>query len=445
MDGIHVHRLRLRAGREGPPPGLAARVEDALRVSSRPAALAHRRVWIRRLRLKAPRGASAQTLALLFEREWAAVAAGAEPLASAGPAAAAVWAVDEGEARLWLLRRWAEAMRDSAASIARDEPWFWARVAPRASRLPSVVERVAALLVERWDEGPPARERAWRGRAWAALVEWGLAPAVWAACDAGQRAVLGTIAAPAPVGAIGAGATMAPTVVAAVPPAAPVIDDGGAGPNAPTPLRPDAVAERSAAAGASSGAASRPPDDPARRPMRPSGLLATPAAPLLMAGATAASTPARASPPLAAATPLYSDWAGLALLLPVLLRAGYGDDDGPCHGALCVALLARAAQRHRADAAAQRWVEQWSAWHDAPVTAEDLAAWWRRMRLATLRDARLPLRRLIQRPGEIWSSPHRLDVAFPLRAADLRVRRAGFDIDPGYVPWLDTVIRFHYA
>lgn len=445
MDEIHVHRLRLRAGREGPPPGLAARVEDALRVSSRPAALAHRRVWIRRLRLKAPRSASAQTLALLFEREWAAVAASAEPLASAGPAAAAVWAVDEGEARLWLLRRWAEAVREGAASIARDEPWFWARVAPQASRRPLAVQRVAALLFEAWDEAPAARERAWRGRAWAALVEGGLAPAVWAACDAGQRAVLGTIAAPAPVGAIGSDATRAPTSVAALPPAAPVIDDAGAGPDEPAPLRPEAAAERAPAAAASTRVASRPSDDPARRTMRPSGLRVAPAAPLFMALATDASTPARASPPLAAATPLYSDWAGLALLLPVLLRAGYGGDDGPRDAALCVALLARAAQRHHADAAAQAWVAQWSAWHDAPVTAEELVAWWRRTRLATLRDARLPLRRLIQRPGEIWSSPQRLDVAFPLRAADLRIRRAGFDIDPGYLPWLDTVIRFHYA
>lgn len=436
MDAILVHRLRLHAGREGPPAGLAARVEDALRVSSRPAALLHRRIWIRRLRLKAPRGASVQTLALLFEREWAAAAASAEPLASAGPAAAAVWAVDEGEARLLLLRHWVAAMRDGAASIARDEPWFWARVAPRASRLPSAVERVAALLFEPWDEGPPARERAWRGRAWAALVEQGLAPAVWAACDTGRRAALGEIAAPAPV---------APAIVATAPPAAPVIDEVGARPNEPTRLRPEAAAERPAVAVAPTSATSRPSDDPAPRTPPSSVPPGAPAASLSMPVVTEPSTAARTNPPPAAATPLTSDWAGLALLLPVLLRAGYGDAAGPRDAALCVALLARAAQRHRADAAAQAWIAQWSAWHDAPVAAEDLSAWWRRMRLATLRDARLPLRRLIQRPGEIWSSPHRLDVVSPLRAADLRIRRAGFDLDPGYLPWLDTVIRFHYA
>jgi hypothetical protein len=445
MDEVHVHRLRLSAGRQGPPAGLAARVEDALRTSTKPPALAHRRVWIKRLRLNAPRGASAQTLALLFEREWAAVAAGAEPLATAGPKTAAVWAVDEGEARLWLLRRWVADLRGGVAAGAPDDPWFCARIAPRASRQSTAAQRIASLLFEPWDEGGPARQHAWRVRAWAALVERGLAPTVWAACDAGQRAVLAAIATPAPVGASGLGAPVAPAIVAAVPPAAPAIDDVRAGPNEPTLLGPEAAAERPDAAGAWTWAAPRPPEDPAPRSTRPSVPLAAPAAPLLMAAATEASTPARASPPPAAAAPLTSDWAGLALLLPVLLRAGYGDDAGPRDAALCVALLARAAQRHRADAAAQAWIAQWSAWHDAPVAAEDLSAWGHRMRLATLRDARLPLRRLIQRPGEIWSSPHRLDVVYPLRVADLRIRRAGFDLDPGYLPWLDTVIRIHYA
>jgi hypothetical protein len=35
-------------------------------------------------------------------------------------------------------------------------------------------------------------------------------------------------------------------------------------------------------------------------------------------------------------------------------------------------------------------------------------------------------------------------VFFDLAAADVRVRRSGLDIDPGWVPWLGRVVRFHY-
>jgi hypothetical protein len=37
-----------------------------------------------------------------------------------------------------------------------------------------------------------------------------------------------------------------------------------------------------------------------------------------------------------------------------------------------------------------------------------------------------------------------LDVSLPLEEADIRVRRAGLDLDPGWVPWFGRVVRFHY-
>jgi hypothetical protein len=33
----------------------------------------------------------------------------------------------------------------------------------------------------------------------------------------------------------------------------------------------------------------------------------------------------------------------------------------------------------------------------------------------------------------------------PLDEVDLDVRRAGLDLDPGWVPWLGTVVRYVYA
>ena len=61
-----------------------------------------------------------------------------------------------------------------------------------------------------------------------------------------------------------------------------------------------------------------------------------------------------------------------------------------------------------------------------------------------MQHARLPLRRVLHRRGEIWRTPHRIDILLPLARADVRIRRAGLDIDPGYLPWLDTVLHFHY-
>ena len=75
---------------------------------------------------------------------------------------------------------------------------------------------------------------------------------------------------------------------------------------------------------------------------------------------------------------------------------------------------------------------------------ESARPWWRTARQACAQHARLPLGQLLRRPGEMLVSPQRLDIVFPLRLQDIRVRRAGFDIDPGYLPWLDCVLRFHY-
>jgi hypothetical protein len=33
----------------------------------------------------------------------------------------------------------------------------------------------------------------------------------------------------------------------------------------------------------------------------------------------------------------------------------------------------------------------------------------------------------------------------PLEAADLRLRRAGLDSDPGWVPWFGRIVSFHFV
>ncbi|MDI1476562.1 hypothetical protein [Polyangium sp. y55x31] len=60
------------------------------------------------------------------------------------------------------------------------------------------------------------------------------------------------------------------------------------------------------------------------------------------------------------------------------------------------------------------------------------------------RNLRLGLRDVVCRPGRIGSTRTHIDVVFDLEAADIRVRRTGLDLDPGWVPWLGRVVRYHY-
>jgi hypothetical protein len=78
----------------------------------------------------------------------------------------------------------------------------------------------------------------------------------------------------------------------------------------------------------------------------------------------------------------------------------------------------------------------------------DLELLLRTLYLATARllrtRARLSLRALVLRPGRIAATSTHLDVLFDHTQAELHIRRAGLDVDPGWVPWLGRVIRYHY-
>src|SRR5262249_51605130 len=54
------------------------------------------------------------------------------------------------------------------------------------------------------------------------------------------------------------------------------------------------------------------------------------------------------------------------------------------------------------------------------------------------------LARLVLRPARLDVSPPHADLYFRASTLDLAIRRAGWDIDPGWVPFLGRVIRFHY-
>lgn len=60
------------------------------------------------------------------------------------------------------------------------------------------------------------------------------------------------------------------------------------------------------------------------------------------------------------------------------------------------------------------------------------------------RVARLGLADLVLRPARLSVSATHVDVHFRLGDCDIRVRRVGLDLDPGWLPWFGRVVAFHY-
>jgi hypothetical protein len=67
----------------------------------------------------------------------------------------------------------------------------------------------------------------------------------------------------------------------------------------------------------------------------------------------------------------------------------------------------------------------------------------------TLPDASEAARQLVlpvlRRPGVVRAEPGWIEVHLPLAGVDPVVRRAGLDLDPGWVPWLGAVVRYVYV
>jgi hypothetical protein len=107
-------------------------------------------------------------------------------------------------------------------------------------------------------------------------------------------------------------------------------------------------------------------------------------------------------------------------------------------------------RRHLPESLHQRVREAGLRRHPAPYPAPAwhgevmLRAWLLATRRWLRRQARLGLADVVRRPGRMTATRTHLDLFFALDQADIRIRRAGLDIDPGWVPWLGRVIYFHY-
>jgi hypothetical protein len=74
-----------------------------------------------------------------------------------------------------------------------------------------------------------------------------------------------------------------------------------------------------------------------------------------------------------------------------------------------------------------------------------IEAWITAMRLWCRRYCGLGLLGVVRRTGYIVYSATHVNASFDLKAADIRLRRAGLDIDPGWVAWFGRIVTFHYG
>jgi hypothetical protein len=82
---------------------------------------------------------------------------------------------------------------------------------------------------------------------------------------------------------------------------------------------------------------------------------------------------------------------------------------------------------------------------ELPPAEEALARLWAvRVRRWCWREGRITVREIVNREGRVWLTRTDLDVTLPMDEADVRIRRVGLDIDPGWLPWFGKIVRFHY-
>ena len=173
--------------------------------------------------------------------------------------------------------------------------------------------------------------------------------------------------------------------------------------------------------------AAQQPDEPGGEHTDHAGLLY-----LLNAAADAA------MPDLLFADPVLDGIPGSELLARVALWLVTAADDDPAvlaFAGLDPRRVRRGWSRAALPAGAQRRIDG-----HARAWAQAAAA-----RLHRDEDPAIVVAGVTDRPGRIEREPGWVDVHLALADVDVDVRRAGLDLDPGWVPWLGCVVRFRYA
>lgn len=483
----HARRLRLVAGSEEAARGAVPRFEDALRCASLPDA-GSRLLLVRRMALgRVPLHASSQAIARVIEARFAeGGATWTEGAQDDRPGAERVVFASAWHARVALSSRLLRGEHVSA--------WYWPLAVPEFRVAVGAGDNLRAIAVTLASSAEaPVALPAWADRVVRAA---GAGALVAQLPERFGESLLKTAGLPLPVGEAGRTQGIArpasrpsaaspgwgadERAMAAMPPwLQSLLRVAGwreAGPNFLPARQPRSRAAAHAAEGeafeASTGGHAIAPaaeshatrrrrnlEAPAFAQAPPSGLDANP---------LAGPAPLRPGDILDTGFATFAtDFAGLPLLLPVLARlglprwaeAGEGDPADWTRAVLGAALLRLRAPADdpawwlatlstpllRLDAPAPPdWPGPPQALATAPTADAQATAWLTAVRHWLRRDARIGLASLVRRPGRIGLTPTHLDMHFALAAADLRVRRIGLDIDPGWLPWFGRVVGFHY-
>lgn len=483
-DGTrHVRRLRVRASSEA----LAARAQNLLADALRTATLpdrAGRLLFVRRLKLgRFNADSAAQSLALMIEREFAAIEQNAvHALDTRADAAPAVWFLDQLEAHVALALRLIDGVPADA--------WFWPRVVPAIAHTQDrhAALRIVLLSVAQTSTAAvalPAFVRALESVPRIAMLVESLRsedlPLLYAVCGI---APTHAEAKALPALPAQAGASSLDDAAARVPVLSPALhavasrlklthDDarlhwiaamlpGEAGyriraadnidasaPSNDAQYTPSTMQRRETDSFSSEAATSE--SVPPSPTVETSERSAAPAAPQH-------SHPESPDEPLNIYTRLEqqawpsgdpTDAGGLLFLLRVLGVLGYAE------------WLER--ERHWAGRAIEkrllrqvcvrlRLAREDPAWRLASIDdakddahAEAAAAQWlKACRRWLRREARIGIATLVMRPARLTLTPTHADFVFGLRQLNLAVRRHGLDIDPGWIAWYGRVVSFHY-
>lgn len=154
-----------------------------------------------------------------------------------------------------------------------------------------------------------------------------------------------------------------------------------------------------------------------------------------------------ARPPHAAPAPdhAFTRAGGLFFVIPLLARAGFTRHLPTLTGAARAALpwqVLRLCLRHARTPPDDPLMV---ALEGTPPAFDPIGRWVLAAHRHALAATGLTLRQVIARPALVTLSPTHVDVLFRPADADIRIRSAGLDFDPGWVPWLSRVIAFHFT
>jgi hypothetical protein len=144
-----------------------------------------------------------------------------------------------------------------------------------------------------------------------------------------------------------------------------------------------------------------------------------------------------------------SDWAGLLFLIAAMKRLRlplFIDESDEPHPLAVLLLACDWLQVPRDDVIREALAPSHPERAERATTRSRRATTeLRTLRRWLRRRPRLTLDELANRHGHLAVSRTHVDVWLPPETVDLRIRRWGLDLDPGWVPWLGRIVTFHYA